>query len=61
MPNCNACQRRLPRHHVEHTYEQGDCKWAEAPYRRSGPRSSKRPREPVPKAHAEPTAGIPAN
>jgi hypothetical protein len=47
-----------PRWYHEHTFQQ-DCKWGRelVPHER---RKSGQPREPKPKAHAEPTAGIPA-
>jgi hypothetical protein len=56
IPECEACQRRVARYAAGHTYEVGKCRWAAAQIRTRGGRV----REPQPQAHAEPTAGAPA-
>ena len=62
VPACEACQKRLGRSDADHSFREGECKWATKDGRTSAPRkrSSAHPHEPEPKAHAEPTAGIPA-
>ena len=62
VPVCEACEDRKPRSDANHTFNSGKCKWATKESRAFAPRrSSTKPHEPVPKAHEEPTAGIPAN
>ena len=62
VPACDVCQDRRPRTDASHTFRSGECKWATKESRAYAPRrSSAKPHEPVPKAHEEPTAGIPAN
>ena len=56
IPECDACQRRVARYAAGHTYEAGKCRWAAAQVRTSGGRA----RGPQTQAHAEPTAGAPA-
>ncbi len=60
ISECIACQKRAPRYAEGHTYEMDKCTWAKRVPRKYAPRSSRRPHEPLPPAHEEPTSGIPA-
>ena len=58
---CEGCKSRCARWHHKHTYKDGECKWATAPYRQSKARSGQHPCPGRIKATDEPTAGLPPN
>ncbi len=57
VPVCDCCQKRRPRYSPDHSYRDGDCRWAVAGVRASATRRN--PHEPANKAENEPTAHAP--
>ena len=61
--NVKHARKRQHRSRADHTFEEGKCRWATAGIRQRSARkrSSAHPHEVEPRAHQDPTAGIPAN
>lgn len=59
---CPVCRRTppRPRHHPDHTYELGECRWAGRDFRKTGTRNrdARCPREARPSASEDPTADL---